>query len=398
MSTYILAGGMRQFHNMFSNGNWFKGINNLTHPFFHLLNRIFSIIVRMIAISILFHFDSQFARETLLAISAVYLFQIIAGLEIYLNPEDSEKEHISKIMTMVVFVSPVGLFYFWSNDFSLLWLLFFLFDFLLIEISRKHNVNNKLGSSNVIAIKRSVAFLVASIFTLVYKPLFLPLLCLASAALLYITIKRIDLDLSHIEKKSLIEIIKKVNIIAISIAVINRSLDLGIRNYSIEYDGFYYEFWDFFLSIFGIINMASFYLFIAPRAKQILTGDSSASIKAYLAQPLIVFAAMLAGFVYFSLIKWQISEFDQHGIFVLAKIYIISVIMALFQVDGWRILKVTRKNALSGMNQVLTLCLFSAVLLGLCLGLIVSMQYGIYILVLLVFFSMLLPFSRWKSV
>ena len=59
------------------------------------------------------------------------------------------------------------------------------------------------------------------------------------------------IDLSQIEKKSLPEIIKKVNIIAISLAVINRSLDLGIRNYSIEFDGFYYEFWDFFLSFFG---------------------------------------------------------------------------------------------------------------------------------------------------
>ena len=389
---------MEKFHNMFSYENWSKRLNSFTQPYLHLLNRTLSIALRMIAISILFHFDSQFAREILHAISAVYLFQLIAGLEIYLNPKDSEKDHVSKILTMGVLVLPFVLFYFWSNGLSIFWLIFFFVDFLLIEISRKHNVNNKLGSSNVIVIKRSLVFLLASMVSLFYKVFFLPLLCLASVVLLYATLKKTRLSLSKIEKRSLLGIIKKVNIIAIALAIINRSFDLGIRGYNIQYDNFYYEFWDFFLSIFGIVNMTSFYLFIAPKAQQILNGNSSVTKKAYLVQPLIVLAAMLVGFVYFSLLKGFVSEFDQQGMVILMQIYLFSVIMALFQIDSWRILKITRKNVLSGTNQLLSSCLFIAGFLGLYLGLVESMQYGLYGLVVLVFFSMLLPLSRWKNV
>lgn len=367
-------------------------------PFLQLQKRILSILLRLVSVSLLFHFDSEYAREILFAVSAVYLFQVIAGLEMYLNPDQSDKEHLSAVLTTTATVLPVVTIYFFLNNLSLLWVLYFFVDTLVIERSKKQNVSNRQNSSNIIAITRSLIFLCATLGALLHKVIFLPIILIGSIILLCKTLTRLHIGMTALKGMSLFSIIGNVSFFAIAVALVNRSIDLALRKNNIIYDGFFYEFWDFFLSIFGIVNMVSFYLFIAPQAKRILSGDVSVGRGVYLLQPLIVLVALLIGLLYFAAITGENGQDYQQGIGVISQIYCVSVLMALFQVDSWRMLGIARSCTVARTKLILSFSVYASASFGVLCGVFGFKEYGLTILMALIIFSMSHSLWRWKSV
>ena len=337
--------------------------------------RLSSSAIRIVAISLLFNFDGVFARNVLFILSSIYLFQIISGLEIYLDPMVSIKQHLAIIIHTGLMVLPLVFFYFWFYELGLLWVLFFLLDYVLVEISRKNNVSNKIAESNQIAIKRAFFFLLAVVFSFYYPEYFLPTLIACTLIEVVLQILRHQPTLKVVTK----DIFKNLSFMAIALTVTNRSVDLAIRNINKNNGGFMYEYWDFFLSIFGLTATVTFYLFIASHAKDILKNKIRVPLRVYLVQPAIIFLSMLASLIYFWAIKGRVG-LDTADIGVVIEIYCIAVIVSVFQVHNWNLLALRRVDLLDRGNMLAILATAS---IGLSCAFIYPSEYLLYFLMLI---------------
>lgn len=356
---------------------------HVRHNIFHLSYRLASSAIRILSISLLFNFDGTFARDVLLILSSIYLFQVISGLEIYLDSAASNDEHLSKIIHTGLLFSPLILLYFWLNDLGLLWVLFYLLDYVLVEISRKSNVSNKILDSNKIAIKRSCFFLMGTVFSFYDQEYFVITLIACTSVEVFL-----KLYPGHsISKVSLKKIFKNLSIVAILLTVTNRSIDLAIRSVNKSHNGFIYEYWDFFLSIFGLTTTVTFYLFIVSHAKEILKNEVRVPLRVYILQPFLIFVSMLLSLIYFWVIKGSVG-LDAESVKVILEIYFISVIMALFQVHNWTLLAL-RSDESHGNASLIYLSITA--LTGLVSAFIISSEYLIYslmvILLIMTFFG-----------
>jgi len=347
-----------------------------------LLYRLVSVVIRFVSISILFYYDSSFAREILFSISAVYFFQVISGLEIYLNPEISYQDHISKIFTIGLILSPLLVLFFWVNNMSVFWAMYFIFDLILVERSRKQNMLNMLKESNMIAIRRSLIFLLSSLIAISYQSYFM--LSLVALTLLQLAFL-IKYDRPNFKRVSLSLILKKISVVAVAIAIINRSLDLLIRNVNKELNTPIFEFWDFYLSVFGLLCTVNFYLFIAKDANKILKNEAFVSKKAYVLQPLLVLLSIAVSLVYFSLISGKGLELYLSKTIV--NIFIISSVLALFQLYTWRIISIANSSMLLSNYKVL---IFFIMLMGAYASMVNPNTYLLYLIVLLIFILVVL--------
>jgi hypothetical protein len=344
------------------------------HKILQLSYRLISSVIRIIAVSLLFYFEPKFARDVLLILSSIYLFQIVSGLEIYLNPKDSRDDHLSKIIYTGLLFLPLTLLYFWINDIELLWGGFFFIDYILVEISRKQNVNNEILDSNKIAIKRALFFFVASIFSFYNKDYFLLVLIIPTLFEIFLKLSKSGCKISKIPLRL---VFKNLSIVAILITITNRSIDLAIRNVNQDYNGFIYEFWDFFLTIFGVSSTITFYLFIADRAKKVLKNEELVPLKAYFLQPIIIFVLIFLSLLYFNFIKGSV-DLSVEDVKIITEIYIISLIMALFQVHNWNLLALRGNGSHNN-----TIYLAITALIGLLSALIISINYLLYMLMLI---------------
>lgn len=347
-----------------------------------LLYRLVSVVVRFVSVSILFYYDSSFAREVLFSISAVYFFQVISGLEIYLNPKISYQDHIAKIFTIGLILSPLLALFFWFNNMSVFWVVYFLFDLILVERSRKQNMLNMLKESNMIAIRRSLIFLLSSLIAILYQSYFM--LSLVALTLLQLSFL-IKYDRPNFTMVSLPLILKKISVVAVAIAIINRSLDLLIRNVNKELNAPIFEFWDFYLSVFGLLNTVNFYLFIAKDANKILINRAFVSKKAYVFQPLLVLLSIVVSLVYFSQISGK--GLDLYLSKTIVNIFIISSVLVLFQLFSWRIISIANSSMLLNNYKIL---LFFIMLMGAYASMISPNTYLLYLVVLLIFITVVL--------
>jgi len=172
-------------------------------------------------------------------------------------------------------------------------------------------------------------------------------------------------------------VFKNLSIVAILITITNRSIDLAIRNVNQDYNGFIYEFWDFFLTIFGVSSTITFYLFIADRAKKVLKNEELVPLKAYFLQPIIIFVLIFLSLLYFNFIKGSV-DLSVEDVKIITEIYIISLIMALFQVHNWNLLALRGNGSHNN-----TIYLAITALIGLLSALIISINYLLYMLMLI---------------
>lgn len=302
----------------------------------HLTVRMLSVCVRVVAISIFFRIDASLARETLAIISAVYLFQVISGLELYLNTESSETQHFNNMVALAVVTSVILTGYFSRLDVSYLWSGYFFFDTLLVEMSRKKNIIGELRTANLIAVTRAMIFFVATLSVIVSEEFLLPILLSGTvmATMAYAVASSIVPTMPNFSR--IRNLVAQVNIVAISLAVMNRSIDLAIRHANSHKTNPANEFWDFFLSVFGVLQLASFYLFIGQRANEILTGRARVSAVAMTAQFVLAPALIFVSALYFSWVTGQ--EFTALIDSTIISITAVAIIVSVVQLLTWEIL------------------------------------------------------------
>ena len=343
---------------------------HIRHNIFHLAFRLASSAIRILSISLLFNFDGTFARDVLFILSSIYLFQVISGLEIYLDPNLSNEEHLSKIIHTGLLFSPLIFFYFWFNDFPLLWVLFFLLDYVLVEISRKSNVSYKVLESNKIAFRRACFFFLATFTSFYYQDYFVLTLTVCTSVEVLLQLYRSD----SIIKIPIKNLFKNLSLMAILLTITNRSIDLAIRSINQSNNGFIYEYWDFFLSIFGLTTTVTFYLFIVSHSKDILENKIRIPLRVYILQPFVIFISIFVSLVYFWIINGSVG-LDVKSSRVIIEIYFISLIMALFQVHNWTLLA-SRKEKNHGNANIIFISITA--LTGLVSAFIVPSEYVLY--------------------
>jgi len=239
-----------------------------------------------------------------------------------------------------------------------------------------------LKESNMIAIRRSLIFLLSSLIAILYQSYFM--LSLVALTLLQLSFL-IKYDRPNFTMVSLPLILKKISVVAVAIAIINRSLDLLIRNVNKELNAPIFEFWDFYLSVFGLLNTVNFYLFIAKDANKILINRAFVSKKAYVFQPLLVLLSIVVSLVYFSQISGK--GLDLYLSKTIVNIFIISSVLVLFQLFSWRIISIANSSMLLNNYKIL---LFFIMLMGAYASMISPNTYLLYLVVLLIFITVVL--------
>ena len=131
-----------------------------------------------------------------------------------------------------------------------------------------------------------------------------------------------------------------------------------------------------FLSIFGISTTVTFYLFIANHAKGILENKRRIPFRAYVFQPVIIFLFVAGSFVYFQLLKGGFA-LDGASLRVIGEIYLVSVIVSIFQVHNWRLLALRENDSVGFVNMMM---LVSAALVGLLAAFFLPSESLLYLL------------------
>ena len=324
---------------------------------FALALRIFSIFIRLVFTLLAFYLNTEIARQLLYVISFIYLWQIIGGMEIYLNVNKNIDEHLKLIRSSSLIIIPIFVSLVFFKSLSIIIIIYFLFDFLLIEFSRKQAVNNNVYITSEINLFRSLIFSLSVIF-IVYLRLDQVILinALGSLALCfyYPIIRRNFLQFENL--KEWINAVKFVGKKSIPVAIINRSTDVVLREANSSYD-FLGTVLDLLISYCGVGNVIIFYLLIASSAEKYLKGVVVPNSRKYFFSILIyiigIISALCIIIFYESEILIQENNF-KHVVLVC----LILLLSSIFQVISWCIIG-SKENTL--ITSILYISCLSAI-------------------------------------
>ena len=272
--------------------------------------RIISIISRLVFVVLAFYIDSNIARQLLYYISFIYLWQIISGFEIYLNAEKNLNEHMGLVITNLIIIIPIFFIIILFKELSLILLILLFFDFLIVEYSRKESVKNNIIVTAQINLFRSL-FFGLSVLLIPLISLDLVILINAFGSLILCFIYKI-FNSKFIKFSSFTQwfiAIREVGKKAIPIAVVNRSIDVILREVNSAYD-FFGTVLDLCLSYCGVANVILFYLFIAPKAESYIKGYSRPGLNKYMLSISLYIFGVLASLI--SIFIYDIDFLSDH--------------------------------------------------------------------------------------